>query len=83
MHNLFYHWKEFHKQLTPIHHDKMTHLANNCVTMNEFMDTFYERNDLSDVIFEYCSKLSCKIIKASFEKQQSVLKPPTNLRIFF
>ena len=65
-----------------MNHDKMTRLDNDCVTMNEFMDTFYERNDLSDVIFEYCSKLSCKIIKASFEKQQSVLKLPINPRIF-
>ena len=26
------------KKMTPISHDEMTHLANNCVAMNEFMD---------------------------------------------
>ena len=42
----------------PIIHDKITKLANNYVAMNELMDEFNESNDLSDVIYEHCSKLS-------------------------
>ena len=83
MPNLFCHWKEFHqKQLRYISHDKMAHLANNCVTMNEFMDNFYENNELSDVICEHCYKLGGKISKANLKKHQSVLKTPMNIRIF-
>ena len=69
------------KTLTPIIHDKITHLANIHVTTNEFMDKVYVNNELSDVICEHCSKLSDKSHKANFEKYQSILKPPTNLRI--
>ena len=57
----------------------MTHFSKNCVNMNEFIDKFYEKTELSDVICEKCSKLSGKISKANFEKHQSVLKPPMNL----
>ena len=60
----------------------MNHLANHCVTMNELIDIFYEKNEPSDVICEGCSKLSGKFSKSTFEKHQSVLKPPMNLRIF-
>ena len=59
----------------------MTHLANNCVTINEFMDKIYENTKLSDIICEHCSKLSGKSSKADFEKHQSILKPPINLNI--
>ena len=52
----------------PISNDKMTHLANNCVTMDELMDKFYEKTDLSDVISEECPKLSSKRRKANIEK---------------
>ena len=61
----------------------MSHLTKNCVTMNELMDKFYEKTELSGVICEHCSKLSGKISKANFEKHHSVLKPPTQLRILF
>ena len=60
----------------------MAHLEINCVTMNEFMDKFYEKTELSDVICEEWSKLSVKISKADFEKHQSVINPPMQLRIF-
>ena len=60
----------------------MTHLPKNCVTMNEFMDKFYEKNELSHAICEECSKMSGKISRANFEKHQSVLKPSMILRIF-
>ena len=50
--------------------------------MNESMDIFYEKTELSDVICEHCSKFSGKSSKAKFEKHQSVLKPPMNIRIF-
>ena len=46
----------------------MTHLANNCVTMNELMDKFDENTELSDVIYENCSKISGKISKDICEK---------------
>ena len=46
----------------------MTPLANNYVTMNKLMDTFDENTELSDVIYEQCSKLIGKISKAKFEK---------------
>ena len=46
------------------------------------MDIFFEKTEMSDVIFQYCSKLSGKISKANFEKRQLVLKPPMNLRTF-
>ena len=70
------------KKLRPISHDKMTSLAFNCVTMNDLMDTFYVKTELSDVICEECSKLIGIIIKAKFEKYQSLLNPLMQLRIF-
>ena len=70
------------KKLIPISHDKMTHLAKNCVTMNDLMDKFYEKTELSDVICEECSVLRGKKRKANSEKHQSVLNPPIQLRIF-
>ena len=63
--------------------DKMTHLAYKYVTMKELMDTFYEKTDLSDVICENCSKIYGKMSKSEFEKHQSVLKAPMQLRMFF
>ena len=60
----------------------MTHLAKNYFNMNELVDKFYEKNEMSDIICEECSKLSGKTSKANFEKHHSVLKPPMNLRIF-
>ena len=59
----------------------MTHLANIFVTMNELMDKFDEKTELISLICEHCSKLSGKISKSKFEKEQSVLKPPMKLRI--
>ena len=38
------------KKLTPICHDKMTYLENNCETINKLMNEFYENIELSDVI---------------------------------
>ena len=70
------------RKLRPISHDKMTHLTKHCVTMNELIDMFYEKTELSDVICEGCSKLSGKSSKYNFEKHQSVLTRPMNLRIF-
>ena len=72
----------FEINLRPISHYKMTYLAINCVTMNDSMDTFYGKTDLSDVTCEECSKLSGRISKANFEEHQSVLNPPMQLRIF-
>ena len=68
--------------MTTISHDKMTHLENNCVNMNELMDKIYEHNELSGVICKQSSKLSGKGSKAKFEKHQSVLKPSMNIKIF-
>ena len=70
------------RKLTPISHDKMTHLVKHCVTMNELMDKFYDNTDMSYVICEECSKLSYKSSKVDFKKHQSVLKPPMNIIIF-
>ena len=70
------------KQLTPTSHEKMTHLTNNCVNVKELVDRFYVKTELTEVIYEHCSKLSDNISKAKFEKHQSVLKYPMNLRIF-
>ena len=56
------------KNLTPIYHDKMTHLAINCVTMKELMDKYDEKTDMSDVICGNCSKTNGKTRKAKFEK---------------
>ena len=67
--------------MRPISHDKMTHLAKKCVTMNELMGKLYKA-ELSGVICEECSSLSGKISKVDFEKYRSVLKPPMNIRIF-
>ena len=53
-------------------HDQMTHLAKNCVTMSKLMDELNKKTDLSDLICKELSKLSGKIIKANFEKHQSV-----------
>ena len=50
--------------------------------MNELIDRFYEKTELSDAICEECSKLSGKSSRSNFEQHQSVLKPPMNLRIF-
>ena len=70
------------KQLTPTSHEKMTHLTNNCVNVKELVDRFYVKTELTDVIYEHCSKLSYNISKAKFENHQSVLKQPINLGIF-
>ena len=50
--------------------------------MNELMDKFYEKKELSDVICEECPKFSGKTSEANFLKYQSLLKPPMILRIF-
>ena len=50
--------------------------------MNELMDKFYEKTELSDVIYEQCPILSGKIIKAKFGKHNSLLKPPMNIGTF-
>ena len=50
--------------------------------MNELIDKFYERIDLSDVICEKCSKNNGKTSRAKFLTNQSVLKTPMHLRIF-
>ena len=68
--------------LTPISHDKMTSLGINCVIMNNFMDAFFEKTDLSDVLCEECFNLSGKISKVNYQKYQSVLKPPIQIGIF-
>ena len=60
----------------------MKHLAYHCVTMNELMDKFYENTDLSDLICEKCPKFSGKMSKEIFEKHQSVLNPPMQIRTF-
>ena len=70
------------KQLTTTSHEKMTHLTNNCVNVKELVDRFYVKTELTDVIYEHCSKLSYNISKAKFENHQSVLKQPINLGIF-
>ena len=70
------------KILKPVFRDKMTHLAYHCVIMNELMDKFYEKIDMSDVICEKCSKINGKINKDKFEKYQSVLNPQMQPRIF-
>ena len=56
-------------------------MAKNCVTMNKWTDILYEKTDVSDVIYDECSKLSGKIRKTCFERHHSVLKPPINIRI--
>ena len=33
-------------------HNKITNLAKNCVTMNELMDKFYKKTDMSNLIYE-------------------------------
>ena len=48
------------KKLRHINHDKVNHLANSSATMNELMDKFYEKTELSDVICEEYFKLSDK-----------------------
>ena len=68
--------------LRPTSHDKMTHLDINCVTMNNLMDTFYLKTELSDIICEKFCKLSGKSSEANFENHQSVLNTPMQLRIF-
>ena len=50
--------------------------------MNELMDRFYENAELNDVICENCSRTNDKISKVNIEKNQSVLNPPMQLRIF-
>ena len=54
-------------KLTAISHDKMNHLANNCVTMNEWMNRFSEKTDLSETICEHWSKLCGKSSKANLK----------------
>ena len=68
--------------MRPISHEKKTHLDKSCVTMTDFMDKIYEKTELSDVICEEFSKSSSLISKARFEKKQSVLKSPMQLRIY-
>ena len=48
------------KTLTPICHDKIIHLAYHCVTMNELMDIFYEKTELSDLVCENAPNLVVK-----------------------
>ena len=69
------------KKWTPICQHKMTHLAYQCVTMNEFMDKFYEKTELSDVKFKNGSKLNGKLSNYKFEKHQLLLNPPMKIRI--
>ena len=38
--------------MRPISHEKNTHLGKRYVTMTDFMEMFYEKTELSDVICE-------------------------------
>ena len=64
-----------------ISHEKKTHLWKSCVTMIDMMVIFYETKELSHVICDTCTKSSVTIKKYNFEKKQSVLKAPMQLRI--
>ena len=84
MTNLLCHWKKYNrkKKMISISHEKETRLRKSCVTMTDFMVKIYEITELSDVIYEECSKYSVLSSKANFEKKQSVLKQPMQLIIF-
>ena len=66
MNNLLCHWEKYHrkKKLRPISHEKKSHLGKICVTIIDFIVTFDEKTDLSDVICEERSKSSGKPVKA-------------------
>ena len=53
----------------PISHEKKTQLGKRCVTMTDLMDKFYEKNELSDVICEECTKSSGTTSKTNFGKK--------------
>ena len=58
------------KKYEKISHEKKTHLGNICVTMTDLINTFYETNELSDVICDNCTKSSLTTKKSNFEKKQ-------------
>ena len=72
---------EYTKKARRISHEKKTYLGKSCVTMNDLMSKFYETNELSDVICDECSKVSGTEQKSNFEKNQSILSAPMQLRI--
>ena len=72
---------EYTKKFRRISHEKKTHLGNSCVTMKDLMNTFYETNELSDVICEECSKVSGTEQRSNFESKQSVVSAPIKLQI--
>ena len=43
---------EYGKNLRQISHKKKTHLGKSCMKMKDFMEKFYETNELSDVIYD-------------------------------
>ena len=49
--------------------------------MTDLRDKFDETNELSDVIRDNCTKSSLSTRKFNFEKKQTVLKSPMQLRI--
>ena len=65
--------------MTPISHEKKTHLGKSCVTMTDLMVNSFEKTELSDFICEENFKSSGLTSKENLEK--SVLKPPMQLRI--
>ena len=77
MTHLLCHWKKYHrkKKTRLISHEKKTRLRKSCVTMTDFMIKIYEITELSDVMYEECSKSSALISKAN-PKKKSVLKQP-------
>ena len=49
--------------------------------MNDLMSKFYKSNELSDVIFDECYKVSGTEQKSNFESKQSIVSAPMQLRI--
>ena len=72
---------EYGKKLRQISHEKKTHLGNSCVTIKYLINKFYETNELSDVIYDECSKGSGTEQIYNFESKQSVVSAPMQLRI--
>ena len=58
------------KNMRKTSHEKKTHLGKSCVTMTDLMDKFYEKTELSDVIYDHCTKSSLSTRKSNFEKKQ-------------
>ena len=59
----------------------MTNLGKSCVTMSDLMEFLNETTELSDVICDECTKSRSTTRKSNFEKKQTVLKSPMQLRI--